>query len=829
MKPDMKGLTSAQYRTNVTKYGLNQLPEAKPPSKLKILISQFLNPLVLVLLVAALLTVAIGFISHEGEVDFTEFIGIMLVVIINGALGYFQENQAEDTLQALTQTIKPHCVVIRDGERKTILVSELTVGDVVELKLGDKVPADGVIFKSTDISANESILTGESDPVQKEAYQSEINLESSEDIEEKHFLYMGTSVMSGIGKMVVTQIAAQTKFGQIADSLINQETSDTPLQARLKQFTRALTILILALSSLIAVWGILKGLDVVEILDIAISVAVSTIPEGLVVALTVILALGMRRILKRNAVVRKLVAAETLGSVDTICIDKTGTLTLGRMEVLQTFFNDQDLGMRALLATNHQVNSVEIATNKWLKSRMTARQEAEFKQEEYNDFKIFDSTSKFSATAGSENTYYVGAPEVILQNTDLGDKDKQHWEDEILKLSTKGIRLIAVGYSPSLENKFSTKEVPKGIRWIGLVGIEDPIRPNLKKVFEQAYEAGIQVKVITGDYGETARAVMERIGIDLQSDEMVSGKELAELSDEQLVVALKKVQLFYRTTPQQKLRIITSLQSQGHVVAMMGDGINDTPALKKAEIGIVVENATDFSKEIADMVLLDSNFKTIIAAVEEGRNIFENMRKVIAYLLSDAFDALVIILGSLALGYQLPLIPLQILYINFVADGLPDLALAFEKPEHEVMKDKPKPKDYPLVDAEVRSMVITVGLVVASAMLGLYSILLSQGVALHYARTLIFATVGINSLVYVFPIRSFRKNLWHMNPFSNKLLNLGVLIGFVSIFAAIYVPFLQHILETVPLIAADWIIVLGIALVDVLIIELIKIRFISKH
>lgn len=829
MKVDLKqGLSQTQYQQNIQQFGRNLLPEAEPVSKLRILLAQFTNPLVYILIIAALLALLVSFLN--GHADLTEFLGIMAVVTINGVLGYVQENKAEETLSTLTQNIKPHCEVIRNGQQSRILSSELTHGDIVIVKLGDKIPADGVFLQASDVSINEAILTGESEPVIKSAYTGTHEIPLETEIALEHQVYMGTSIMSGIGRFMVTAIASNTKFGQIADSLISQKPAPTPLQSKIISFTATLTYAIGFISIAMVGWGLLNNMDFVEILELSISVAVAAIPEGLVIALTVILALGMRRILKRKAVVRKLVAAETLGSVSTICIDKTGTLTEGQMKVVQTFFSDEELARKAILATNHKVNAVEIALLDWLHSNLSAQEKDVFSEEAYLDYKIFDSTSKFSATKGQDYTYFVGAPEVVLEKTALTEDKKQYWEQQLKAFSKKGMRLVAMGYQVAdHRQEQSIKQMPEGIQWLGLIVIEDPVRPDLAKVFKQANQAGIAIKVITGDFGETARAVMRKIGIDLQVDEMISGAQLLDMPEEKLAQRLDQTKLFYRTTPNQKLRIITALQNKGEVVAMMGDGINDTPALKKAEIGIVVENAADFSKEIADMVLLDSDFKTIIAAVEEGRGIFENMRKILAYLLTDAFDVLLLVFGATLLGLPSPLLPLQILYINFVTDGLPDLALAFEEPEHEVMKDKPKPKDYPLLDPEVRSMILSVGVVVSIALLGLYILFFSAGQDLREVRTFIFATLGLNSLFYVFSIRSFRKSLWQMNPFSNKFLNWGCLIGLLSLLAAIYVPLFQNILDTVPLTLEEWILIGGISVLNITIIEIIKHNFIVKR
>jgi Ca2+-transporting ATPase len=539
----------------------------------------------------------------------------------------------------------------------------------------------------------------------------------------------------------------------------------------------------------------------------------------------------MNRILKRRAIVRKLVAAETLGSVSTICVDKTGTLTEGKMRVVNTYLSDENMTKRALLATNHQVNAVEVSLQNWLENRLTAHDKVTFQQEEYLELKIFDSKTKFSATLGGENLYCVGAPEIVLAKTTLSAKQKEKWLEQFREFSLKGMRLVAVAYKSRADgdSDIPTTALPAGLTWLGLIVLEDPVRPNLFSVFKATADAGIAIKVITGDFGETAQAVLRKIGIEVDEIEMMSGRELGGLSDSQLAHQVTKIRLFYRTTPDQKLRIVNALQAQDEVVAMMGDGINDTPALKKADIGIVVDNATDFSKEVADIVLLDSNFQTIIAAVEEGRSIFENMRKVLAYLLADAFDAIVLVVGSLVIGLPTPMLPLQILYINFLADGLPDLALAFEKPEGAVMRDKPRPKKFPLLDREVKTLVFIIGIVITSLVFILYVFMLGQGLEIEFIRTFIFATVGIDSLFYVFSIKTFRRNIWKENFLNNRFLNIGVSIGILSMVAAVYVPFLQDILDTVAMPLWAWGVILLKSVLSILAIEVIKWKFMRNN
>ncbi len=873
------GLSSQSVDQLVSVFGYNKLPQMKPPGKLEIFLSQFKSPLIYIMLIAAIVTLLLG--------DIAEAVGISLVVLLNSVLGFVQENRAEATLATLRNEVKPTTTVIRDGEEKLIESQNVTVGDVVVLRMGDKLAADGLLLSTENLSSNESALTGESRPIPKQAASadtlkhteqlilnclhthSEEELQQQKDLLDEYLehvpeqaqVFMGTAILSGVGTMLVTRIGVEAKFGEIAHNLATAAEGLTPLQLQIDKFGRLLSYIIGGISLGVFVWGaftvddfihfsgegFLNGLHLgegfAEIVELAVSVAVSAVPEGLVIALTIILTLGMRRILQRKALVRKLVAAETLGSVDTICVDKTGTLTEGKMRVTEVRFSDMEIGKRALLANNHQVNAVDLSLFNWLKDNVSAREKVRFTKEKIIHRKIFSSETKYAAALSESYLYVVGAPEMVLHHSQIDEKHRQLWEKEIRDTARRGSRLVAVA-SLSLEAMSSNekqnltvaleKKLPHNLNWNGLVLIDDPVRPDLQNTFKLTAQAGISIKIITGDIEDTAMAVLKKVGIHVEEDEIISGKQLKKLSDEQLIRDVEKLKLFYRTTPDQKLRIVNALQHNHHSVAMMGDGINDTPALKTAEIGIVVNSATSFSKEIADMVLLDSNFKTIVAAIKEGRTIFDNMRKVLAFLLSDAFEALSLIVISFLIGLPVPLTPLQILFTNFVTDGLPDLSLAFEKAEKGIMSLPPRRKNQPLLDKDLRRIIAIIATVITTFTLLLYLIMLQihfgtffpqvadDDPTLAYVRTVVFLVASMNSLIYIYSVKNFRKNIWEYDAFNNNTLNVSVLLSFIGLMIGIYVPFFQDILNTVSIGIFEWVLAFGISILDLFAIELLK-------
>lgn len=850
---NLNGLTSDQVTASRNRFGANELPANKQVSKLQILLQQFRSPLVFILFAAAMLTVILG--------EYVDAAAIVIIVAVNALLGFVQENRAQRALEALKSMIKPQVRAIRNGQEQIITADQIVVGDLIKLKLGERVPADGVLLQTTSFSSDEAVLTGESAAVEKseivdaESFHAgnfDPSAETFKQIPIEHKVFMGTVVLTGYGVMQVRAIGLQTEFGSIARTLSAADHEQTPLQRRLAKFSKQIAIIVALLAALVFVIGFFiadpetytHGLNtgmlvhstserLAALIALCVSLAVSAIPEGLVIGLTVVLTLSMQRLLRRKALVRKLVVAETLGSVSTICVDKTGTITEGRMRMIGTEFSDDALAQQALHAVNQDVNAVDAAVGEWLRSQNSPAESLDLGEHVFDI--PFDSVHKFTASAYSQALFVAGAPEILLAASDLTPERQQEWQLKIDTQAELGHRIIAVGYRKTgskaelPDPKSAPQTILQGLSWLGILTLEDPVRADVASAFELLNSAGINIKVITGDQQRTAVNVMQQAGISVAENEMLSGAELAELSDAELQQLLPDIHLFYRTVPEQKLRIVELLKANGEVVAMMGDGINDAPALKRADVGVAVENATEVSKETADIVLLENNMHTIVAAVAEGRTVFENMRKVITYLLSDSFAEVLLIIGSLLMGLPLPLIPLQILFINLIADGFPDLALGFEKAERDVMRDKPRKLSAGLLDREMVTLIAIIGVVVNLFIFAIYLLMLQAGTEVTHARSFIFFLLTVDSLLYVFSIRSLRHNIWSQNPFSNWVLNGAVIFGFILTGLAFYFPITVTALELTPLSGAEVGLVVVISAVKILIIELVKYIFIVRE
>ncbi len=874
----LSGLSSQEAKQRLNKFGFNELERKKQPPWLKLLFDQFKSPLIYILFFAGLITLILK--------EWIDAVVIFLAVAVNTILGFIQEFKAEKSLVALRKILIPHATVIRDGKEEEIEVKDIVRGDLVVLKTGEKVPADGLVVEEADLSVNEAILTGESIPVKKlkshppsASWRSGSKLPAERDrplddktttqnlnLKEINQVFMGTVVVGGRGKMLVTQTGMKTKMGQIAGSLKETIDEATPLKEQVGKLSRTLAIVFSLICVIIFFEGILRQRPWLEMLILSTAVAVAAIPEGLVISLTVILTLGMQRVLQRKGLVRKLLAAETLGSVDVICADKTGTLTEGKMKVVKADFTDQNLGRRGVILCNNMINPLEISMAEWA---LRLRQSAD-PQDEQIDLKSlqdksprldeipFSSERKFIATLhqekegnkGSKGIIFLsGAPEMVMQITIFDKGKRKKWQEKLEDYTKRGFRVVAFAhkegslkelkdyfnklktgfkkYDGSVNKSFSFLK----LRWLGLLLFEDPPRLEVKPALAACRQAGIEVKVITGDYKNTAVAVLKRVGLvenEIKDDKVMEGWQLEKAPEGQLKEKIEKVILFCRTTPAQKIRIVRALQENGHAVAMMGDGVNDALALKKADIGVVVGSASEVAKETADMVLLDSNFRTLVAAVEEGRGIFENIKKVVLYLLSDSFTEVILISSSLFLGLPTPLLPAQILWVNLVEDGLPGLALAFEPKDEGLMKEKPRPKESRIIDKELRIMIFVIGITTDFLLLAIFLYLLKIDLNLDLIRTVIFAGLAIDSLVYVFSCKTLRRNIWREKIFSNKFLVLSVLIGFILLFAGIYYPFLNTILKTVALPIGWWGLILAKGLITVIGIETVKWLFLQK-
>ena len=797
----LKGLTSTEVFEQRKKYGTNSLPEKKGLVWPKILLSQFINPTAAIIFAVCIISILLG------EINDAFMAGA--VILVDVAMGFYQEYKAEKTFKALKNLIRPFATVIRDKTRLKIDSSELVPGDLVVLSNGDRLPADGIIVESANLLINEAILTGEQEPIEK-------NLSK-----DKNTVYMGTIVSAGQGVFKVEKIGAETKFGKISQSLADIKEEPTDLQKKISKFSKSLVIVVLIVCVAIFLFGIITGGDIWEMFRLSIILVIAAIPEGLPIVITVILALGMKRILKRQGLVKRLVSIETLGATTVICTDKTGTLTEGVMKVMKTDFTDEAKALTSIIINNEQKSGMELALWDYAKEKTKDDFFYNIVDGSKKIFEVpFDSKIKFHLTVAEINNkkaaYLLGAPEIILNFCSLSENEKNEKLHQIETWAMEGLRILGVAAKTDGDLKKKT-----GFEFIGLVGIKDPIRKSVRDSISLAEKAGVEVKIITGDYRLTAESVARQVGIEVKNDNVMEGWEIEQLSDDELLQRVKRVRVFARVTPEHKLRIVNALQKNGEIVAMTGDGVNDAPALKKADIGMVVNEASDVAKEAADLILLDSNFKTIVAAIEEGRLIFFNIKKVVAYILSNSFVEIVVIAGAMLLKMPAPLTILQILTIHLVCDGPPDIILGFDKKQSGLMDLRPQDmQKEKILSGSVKLIVFAVSFLIGLVVLAVFSLFKAD---LALAQTIAFATVGSVDLIYIFSFRNLKKSVFNIEGlFSNPYLFLAIIYGYLIIFTAIYSPSLNKILGTVPLDLGQWMIVLGIGIFASLIVELIK-------
>lgn len=780
-----KGLTSAEANKRLITYGPNIFPEKQHFSVVSIFIHQFTSPLIFVLLGAVVITVILG--------DLVDAVVIGAAVVINTILGFVQEYKAQNTIAALKKILTPQAKVIRDGKTMTIPAAQLVPGDIVILSAGDHVPADGRVLEAVSLHINESMLTGESVPVEKRR-----------DVD----IFMGTVVVAGRGKVEVVATAAQTTIGKMAEKITKTSKEATPLQNEIGRLARGLAILVLLLCGALFLLGLYYGKELVSMLTTSVAIAVSAIPEGLAVSLTVILALGMQRVMKRKALVRRMAAAEVLGAVSTICVDKTGTITQGVMQVVKSDLVDTPLAIRAAVLANNLEDPLETALWDWARAQDHIDPQKMVDESKRLGEVPFDSNKKFMSITTSEGVWAKGAPEVIMGKSAISQKEREVWMKKVAHWGSGGLRVIAFSYNKT---------------FLGLIGIADPVREGIKEAVIHIRNAGVRVTMVTGDYRGTAEAVLGSVGLPITDPEreIMEGSELAAISENELAKRISTIRLFCRVNPDQKYKIVTALQSCGEVVAMTGDGVNDALALKKSDIGIVVAGASDVARETADIILLDSNFRTIVDSIEEGRAIFDNIRKVTLYLLSNAFVEMGIITGAIFLGWPLPLSALQILWINLMDDGLPGIALTVDPASEDLMTRTPRQKNIPIVDNRMSIMILVVSL--TTTILSLWIFHWAQGAySLGFARTMVFTLVAIDSLLYVFSCRHLHRRLRVGEIFHNRWLLASVAVGFILQLFAVYHPWGNRVFGTVPLPWGAWGVILGAGGVVIILIEVVK-------
>ncbi len=852
-----KGLSQEEIGIRQKEFGKNSLPEEITLSGIKIFLRQFKSPLIYILLIAGFVTL---FLKEYGD-----SIIIFGATIVNVFVGFFQENKASQALKELKKVAKSFAQVLRDGNFKIIDSEELTPGDMVILHPGDKVPADGRIIESYNLKINEMTLTGEWLPADKTVT---VLSEKTSLADRDNMVYMGTVVEDGKAKIVITEIGTQTEIGKITQMVKETKEEQTPYQEKVAHFSKLISLIIVFICLFIFVEGLIKGRGFNEMFITSIAVVVAAIPEGLPVCITVVLALGMQKILKKQGLVRKLASAETLGSTSIIATDKTGTLTEGKMKVTQVLSGDHIIENEknnplSVFKTVALCNEAFIENPKEPKKDWVVRGDPtskalllgaiEFginiKKEQEGFEKIqempFDPIHKYLASLYKINEkqgilFVCGAPEKILElskyievNKDkkgLTELRSEKIKEKLNELTGKGQRVIATAYKEinNLSGEEIIEKICQDLVFTGLIGLEDPLRKEVKKSIRICKRAGIRTIIVTGDHKLTAKAIAKQIGLPVKKENIIEGKDLDNLSDEQFQEIIKHISIYARVEPKHKMRIVENWQKRGEVVAMTGDGVNDAPALKKADIGMVLGSGTDVAKEIADLVLLNDNFSIIVDAVEEGRKILDNIRKIITYLLADSFTETILIGVGIMMGWPLPISAAQILWVNLIEDGLPDIALAFEPKEKDIMLKPPAKRNAPLLTQEMKTIIFIIGIITDLMLLGLFWWLWQKTQDIVYVRTIVFATLAVDSLLFVFACKSLRKNLWQMNIFSNKFLNISVIIGILMLVSAIYLPPFQALLKTTAIGPYEWSIIISLGLIDLILIEITKHHFIIK-
>ncbi len=838
-RTDLKnGLSEEEVKVRQREFGKNLLPEEKPLSGLKLFLAQFQSPLIYILFIAGIITLTL-------LKDFTDAIVIFGAVFLNTIVGFIQENKASQTLSALKKVVKHEAEVLREGNLKIIDSAELVPGDIIVLNPGGKVPADGRIIECQGLKINEMALTGEWISAKK---NTQVLPKETSLADRDNMVYMGTTVEEGKGKVIVTETGSATKIGEIAKLVREAKEEKTPYQKKVIYLSKVIGVLIVFISFWIFVLGVATGKELIQMFLTAVAVAVAAVPEGLPVSITVILALGMQRILKKQGLVKKIIAAETLGNTSIICTDKTATLTEGKMKIDQ-IIGDKLLTLKTAVFTSEAfIENPNEPKEKWIirgrptdKVLLEAGIEAGIdRKKEFEKKKLaelpFNPINKFAAALyeeNGENTLYVcGAPEKILEISKLNPKEKINLEKKLEELAQKGLRIAASAYKilrVTNLNELRIEDEIKDLIFTGFITLKDPIRKEVLEAMKICRQAGMRPIIVTGDHKLTAKAVAEELGFKIKEENILEGKDFDKLSDREFAKILPKIQIYARVEPRHKVRIISAWQERGEMVAMTGDGINDAPALREADIGVALGSGTDVAKEASDLILLNDSFSIIVAAIEEGRVILDNIRKVITYLLSDSFSEVILVGGTLLSGFPLPILPAQILWVNLIEDSLPSMALAFEPKEKNLMQRKPEDHHSPLLTREMKVLIFIIGLITDFLLLGLFFWLIKySGYEISHIRSIIFAGLGIDSIFYVFSCKSLRRNLWHISPFSNKLLVFAWIFAIIMLLAALYLPALQTLLRTVPLNLFDWQLVLGLGFLNIFLIEATKWYFITK-
>lgn len=846
------GLKPEQVSELLTTHGPNRLKEKKKKTMLSRFLDQFKDVMILILIAAAVVSFVIACIEGEAK-EFFEPALILLIVVLNAIMGVAQESKAEKALDALKGLSAPHARVVRDGKEEVIDAAELVPGDIIKLEAGDFIPADARLISSTSLKSEESALTGESVPSEKEA--AELVDEKAPLGDRSNMIFSGCSVTYGTAVAVVTATGMNTEMGKIANLLNNEEDAQTPLQKKLAQLGKYLGILALAACAVIFVVGLLNDIPPMEIFMTAVSLAVSAIPEGLPAIVTIVLSIGVQRMVKKNAIIRRLPAVETLGSASVICSDKTGTLTQNRMTLVKIYAGDRvedmggDLSEKALsllkLGTlccdgsvtfqNGEEHHIGDPTETAI---VLAAHKNGFEKNELNKqyprqaALPFDSDRKLMTTVndidGKLTVIVKGAFDVMKERCTKGDTETaKRINDE---MSANALRVLAVGFKvvDSIPEELTSETIENDLTFLGLVGMIDPPRPEAKEAVKVCRKAGIKPVMITGDHVVTASAIAKELGIMQDGDKAITGAELDAMTDEQLDEEVEQISVYARVSPENKIRIVKAWQKKDKVVSMTGDGVNDAPALKAADIGCAMGiTGTDVAKGAADMTLTDDNFATIVDAVREGRGIYANIKKVVGFLLGTNIGEVVTVFVAMLLWHKTPLLSMQLLWINLVTDSLPAVALGMEPVESDVMDRSPKPKNEGLFANGFGVRIVLQGFMFGILALAAFFIGEKMTGVTAGGQTLAFMVLALSQVVQAFNMRS-EHSLFKIGPFTNKKLNWAALVSTLLVLVVLFTP--VRIAFGLELLAPKlYLIGLGLVFIPTVIMEVSKLFGFIKH
>lgn len=857
------GLSSVEVEERLERYGKNKFEKKRDFGFLGVIIKQFKSPLVIILLCAGIATIFL----HE----YLDSLVIFIALLINVLIGSFQERRAYQAFEKLNQSQEKYATVIRDGVKVIVLAEELTLGDIVVLEGGMYIPADLRLVESSELSVNEAILTGEWVAVSKDATQE--YKEQTSLAERTNMVWMGTLVSTGSGLGVVVGVGQDTQMGAIAEQLNSEVVRATPLQQSVHNIARFLVYVILSSVGVIFLLGIFHGETVSNMLLVIIAIAVASMPEGLPAAVTIVLAIGMESILKEGGLVRNLLAAETLGSTTVVLTDKTGTLTEAKMNIFGLYTlegieekiidaegDNEYLLSSAILTTDAFVEQKEVGTDEEKQIIIHGRpiekaivsagihngimQQALLHELPRIDFLQFESRRRFAASLHSQSgttknlLYLSGAPEFLLEKaTHVYHKERSVVMSESVRkcllrkqheMSNEGYRFIGLSYRDVGFNSIPNHEDEKDRlilknTFIGLIAFSDPVRENVKESIATVKKAGVRVVMVTGDNPQTAKQIAIKTGIAYPEDEILTGNDIDHLSDEELFAEIKRVPVFARVLPEQKLHIVRVLKDHNEVVAMTGDGVNDAPALQSADIGIAVGSGTEVAKAASDIILINNSFTIITSAIKEGRRIIDNLKKIVSYLLSTGFSEIFVIGGALAFGAPLPLLPGQILWANIIEEGFMSFSFAFEKAENGVMSRSPRENlSKRILTKKIKQLIAIISIITGVFLTILYFILLSFNLPIEEVRTFMFVALSLDSIFFAFSFKSLHIPIWKVSFFSNKYLFGALSISVLTLIAALTLPPLQKLLSLTPLTTGEIGLLFGIGIFNLFLIEITK-------